>query len=380
MIVGRILFDGMNKTCIAAALLLAPVIATSQIVVSGQTAVQFYKSAATTSPRSMNSGRPSFGLESDLFLDGYVNDNVAGLVNARVLDNGSAYFDYVAIRLANLTPLNLNILAGKFDLPFGNLGERIFPRQNPLFGLPVLYDYRTALPARVTTERDILAAEGSGSGMYLLDGGIYDIGMMVCGSFGIVDYAVAVTSGTISETSYGGGNTNSDFGKLIRLAVTPFVGLTVGGAYAWGPYLEETSTSLPRAIDVNTYNQRAMEFDIEFSRGYGVLNAEGVYSTYQVPLETNDETFRVLGFSVEGKYTVMPRLYLALRLSGMHFGEALLGGTEQPWDYDVTEFEGGLGYFLYKDVLLKLVRRETRIHGTTMPKDNLTVLQLVVAY
>ncbi len=370
----------MNKTCFAATLLLAPAIAVSQIVVSGQTAVQFYKSAATASPRSMTGGRPSFGLESDFFLDGYVNDNVAGLVNARILDNGSAYFDYVAIRLANLTPLNLNILAGKFDLPFGNLEDRIFPRQNPLFGLPVLYDYRTALPTRVTTEREILAAQGSGSGMYLLDGGIYDIGVMVFGSFGIVDYSLAVTSGTISETSYGGGNTNSDFGKLIRLAITPFVGLTLGGAYAWGPYIEETSTPLPRAIDVNTYNQRAAELDIEFSRGHGVLNAEGVYSTYQVPLETNDENFKALGFSVEGKYTVMPRLYLALRLSGMHFGEALLGGTEQPWDYDVTEFEGGLGYFLYKDVLLKLVRRETRIHGGTMPKDNLTVLQLVVAY
>ena len=370
----------MNTTSLAATLLFVPTLAASQVIVSGQAAVQFYKSAATTSPRAVSSGRPSFGLESDFFADGYVNDNVAGLVNARVEDNGYVYVDYIAIRLANVTPLNLNVVAGKFDLPFGNLEGRLYPRQNPLFGLPVIYEYRTALPSHVPHELEILAGQGAGTGMRLLDGGLYDIGMMVFGSCGIVDYSVAVTSGTISETSYGGGNTNSDFGKLLRLAVTPFTGLTVGAAYTWGPYLEEPSSPLARPLDVNTYNQRAAEVDIDFSRGHGELHAEGISSIYQVPLETRDEDFKVLGFSVEGKYTLMPRLYCALRLSGLHFGDALLGGTEQPWDYDVTEWEGGLGYFLYKDVLLKVVRRETRTHGGSMPKDNLTVLQLVVAF
>jgi hypothetical protein len=370
----------MMKTCIVTALLFVPAVAAAQIGVTGQTAVQFYKSAPTTSQRCISNGRPSFGLEADFFLDGYVNDNVAGLLNARIGDNGSVYIDYAAIRLANLTPIGLNVLAGKFDLPFGNLGERLFPRKNLLFGLPVIYEYRTALPTQLSTEAEILAARGTGSGIHLLDGGMYDIGTMVYGSFGILDYAVAVTSGTISETSYGGGNTNSDFGKLFRLAITPFAGLTVGSAYTWGAYLEEPNAPPPRSIDVNTYNQRAAELDIEFSRGHAVLYAEGVYSTYKVPLETRDEDFNVLGYSVEGKYTVLPRLYVALRLSGLHFGNAMLGGTEQPWDYDVTEWEGGLGYFLAKDVLLKAVRRESRIHGGTMPKDNLTVLQLVVAY
>ncbi len=361
-------------------LLLAPGIAVGQVVVNGQAAVQYYKSAPTTSPLCLSDGRPSFGLEADLFLDGYVNENVAALLNARIEDNGGIYFDYVAIRLTDLTPLHLNMLAGKFDLPFGNLGERRYPRKNFLFGLPVIYEYRTALPSQVTTEATILAAQGNGTGMRLLDGGMYDIGGMVYGSFGIADYAVAVSSGTISETSYGGGNTNSDLGKLLRVAITPVTGLTIGGAYTWGAYLEEPYAPPPRAIDVNAYTQQAAELDVEFSRGHAVVYAEGVYSTYRVPLETRDENFKVLGFSIEGKYTVMPRLYAAIRLSGLDFGNVLLGGTVQPWDYDVTEWEGGLGYFLDKDVLLKVVRRESRIHGGTFPKDNLTVVQLVVAY
>jgi hypothetical protein len=76
----------------------------------------------------------------------------------------------------------------------------------------------------------------------------------------------------------------------------------------------------------------------------------------------------------------VPRLYVALRASGLEFNHVLLGAQEQPWDYAVTEWEGGIGFFIDRDVLVKLVRRETRIHGGTHPKDNLSVLQLVVAY
>jgi len=88
----------------------------------------------------------------------------------------------------------------------------------------------------------------------------------------------------------------------------------------------------------------------------------------------------VLGYYVEGKYTLIPRLYAALRVSGLEFGNVRSGGIEQQWDYNVVEWEGGLGYFVDKDVLLKAVRRETRILGGSGPKDNLTVVQLVVAY
>jgi hypothetical protein len=67
-------------------------------------------------------------------------------------------------------------------------------------------------------------------------------------------------------------------------------------------------------------------------------------------------------------------------VSGLEFGNVRSGGIEQQWDYNVVEWEGGLGYFVDKDVLLKAVRRETRILGGSGPKDNLTVVQLVVAY
>ena len=216
--------------------------------------------------------------------------------------------------------------------------------------------------------------------MRLLNLGMYDLGVMVSGSSGILDYAVSVTNGTVSSVSYDGGSSNSDLGKIIRLAITPATGLTIGGAYAWGAYLDDSGLYAPVDGDVNAYVQKAAEVDCEFSRGHFVFFGEGVYSSWPAPLEYRTENLEAFGFTLEGKYTLLPRLYAALRIGGLYFGDVRLAGEIRPWDYDVTEFEGGFGYFLDRNVLLKLVRRETRIQGGERPKDALTVLQLAVSY
>jgi hypothetical protein len=379
----------MTRTGIIALLCVAtlPPAASAQVVLSGQTAAQFYKSAITQSPRAVNSGRSSFGWDTRLFVEGEVTDHVTALANIRATNTDAITFDYIAIRLADVTPLGLNFQAGKFDLPFGNLGERRFPRKNLLYGLPSIYEYRTALPDhfspgtdnQVIPERDIVAGAGQGRGMRLLDLGMYHPGAMVFGSAGILDYAFAVTTGTVSTSSYSSDNYNSDLGKVARLALTPVTGLTIGGAYSWGAYMQ-AAYAIPGNESVNSYTEKAAEVDLEFSRGYAVLYGEAVYSMFNVPLTTGDQDLKVLGYYVEGKYTIVPRLYAALRVSGLEFGKTLIGGIQQPWDYNLVEWEGGLGYFLDRDVLLKAVRRETRTRGGSGPKDNLTVLQLVVAY
>jgi hypothetical protein len=359
---------------------LVPCTGHGQITLSGQTAAHFLKSSPSESQRSVNSGRPSFGWESDLFLDGGISDHAGAFVTVRATQDQIINIDYAAIRLTDLTPLHLNIQAGRFDLPFGNLDERRYPRRNFLYSFPLLYEYETSLPDHPTTDQAILAARGKGGGMPLLDGGVYDLGAMVFGVWGPLEYAVAVSSGTVSSTTYGTQNTNGEVGTVARLAVTPFTGLLIGASYAQGAYLEDYGATTPPSLDVNTYRQRSAELDIEFSRGHAVFYGEAVFNRWPVPLPTGDQDFDILGYYAEGKYTLFPRWYVALRISGLRFGEAMLAGQQQGWDYNVTEVEGGIGYFLERNVLLKLVRRETRTYGGTYPKDGLTVLQLAVAY
>ena len=355
----------------------------AQVSITGQSAAQFFQSASTGSPRVATNGHPSFGWESELFFDAQVTDNVIALATLRASEARQIDVEQAAIRLLDLTPLHLNIQAGKFDLPFGNLGERRYPRRNNLFSLPLIYEYRTALPNYAYSENYYAQRLGRGAGMRLLDLGMYGIGAMVYGTEGILDYYFSVTSGSVSATSYQTPNSVDDVTKTLRLALTPITGLTIGGAYSWGEYLAEPSTPPPPPYTypaTSGYVQKSAEADIEFSRGHFVFYGEAVATVWPVPVSARDEDFKAFGYYAEAKYTVLPRLYAALRVSGLRFGNVLLSSVTGPWDDDVTEWEGGLGYFLDRNVLVKLVRRESRIQSPAAPRDHLTALQLAVSY
>jgi hypothetical protein len=361
-------------------LLCLPHTGLSQIVWNGQTAAMFLKSPASESQRAVNRGRPSFGWESELFADGTIGEHAAAYVTIRAAENQSIGVDYAAVRLTDLTPLHLNIQAGRFDLPFGNLGERRYPRRNSLYSLPLLYEYQTALPDHLTSDMQIRTARGKGGGMPVLDGGVYDLGAMIFGSWGPLDYAVAVSSGTVSSTTYGGQNNNSEVGTVFRLALTPFTGLILGAAFAQGPFMDEPADAPTPGVDVNQYRQRTAEIDLEYSVGHAVFYGEAVMNRWPTPLSSGSQNLDVFGYYVEGKYTLMPRLYVAVRANELLFNRVMLDGQVQPWDRDVAEFEAGLGFFLDRDILLKLVRRESRIFRGPSTRDGLSVLQLLMAY
>jgi hypothetical protein len=352
----------------------------AQVVWGGQMSTDILKAARTTSPRTVNEGNPTFSWRADMLLDASINDQVDGFCTIRIEQNQYINFDALAILIRDVASTGLNVQAGKFDMPFGNLGERRFPRRNPLYSLPLIYEYGMSLPNYATTAYDLLKNRGMGIGMRLLDDGMYDVGLEVFGNAGIFGYAVAMSNGMISADSYETFNSNGDFGKIIRLTITPTTALTVGTSFAWGAYLETAGQYFSRTFDPSKYLQRVAEIDAEFSAGHTVINAEAVYSTYRVPLATEDVDLGVVGYYLEGKYTLFPRVYAAVRINGLSFADATINLVRQPWDFGVTEWEGGFGYFLDRDVLVKLIRRETRIAGGSKPKDNLTVAQLVVAF
>jgi hypothetical protein len=289
-------------------------------------------------------------------------------------------FDYAAIRITDLAGLGINVQMGKFDMPFGNLAERRFPTKNFVFGLPLIYEYRTALPNYADTRIDVLSNRGKGTGMRLLDMGLYDVGAMVYGDLGRLHYAVAGSNGTISTSSYGYLNQNADFNKIVRLAYTPMMGLTLGVSAAMGAYLIDNGKPLPRAEKSNHYQQLIGEADLEFSVDRFLLNGEAVYSQWTVPFENEDTKLSVIGYYAETKYTWFPRFFTGVRVSGLLFSKLDLGTSSTPWDNNVLEVEAGFGYHIDRNTILKVVRRETRTTEVTGMRDNLTVLQLAVSF
>jgi len=371
----------MNRIPVVLLLLVAPCIQVrSQLQASGEASTYVLKSAQTTSPRAINRGNPTFGWRFDLFLDAKVADNIFVLVNTRAFQDEVINFDYLALRIVNLADLGFNFQMGKFDMPFGNLADRRFASKNFLYGLPLIYEYRTSLPDQVATRAGVLNSRGKGAGMRLIDLGIYDIGAMIYGDVGRAHYAVAVANGTISSTYVRYLNDDTDFNKIIRFAYTPVIGLTLGASAAMSAYLGDEGKPLPREEGSLHYQQMIGEVDVEFSRDRLLFNGEAVYSKWTVPFENEDTDLWALGYYAEAKYTWFPRFYTAARVSGLMFSRLQLEGISPRWDNNMVEIEAGVGYHLARNTLMKLVRRETRTLEVTGPIDNLTVLQLAVSF
>lgn len=363
--------------------LLVPIPSEAQFVVQGEATVNFFNGEDGPSPRVVNRGTPTFGWRFDVLADAVIAEDIGFLSHARLRENEVITFDFLAVRFTDLTPWHLNVQVGKFDIPFGNLGERRFPSRNALYSLPLMYEYATALPTRPMTEAELEARRGRGAGMRLLEFGIYDIGAMVYGESGIVGYAAAVTNGTVSATANTLQNTNADFGRVARLTVTPIGGLVLGASYAGGAWMSDAAAadtfSVKRPIVPGDYQQHNLSLDLEFTRGHLEFYAQGMYSIYRVPLETRDVDLKSLAWYTECVYTLFPRLYAACRISALHFDPLDLAGQSRAWDSDIMETEIGLGYWLDRNVLCKAVYRMSRTEGVD-PHDNLLVVQLAVRY
>jgi hypothetical protein len=352
----------------------------AQVQLSGEASTFGLKTSRSDGQRVIDKGTPTFEWRLDLFVDGRVTDHVFVLASLRSYEEEALNIDYAAIRITDIADLGINFQMGKFDMPFGNLAERRFPSKNFLFGLPLIYEYRMSLPNQVVNRLDLLNNRGKGVGMRLLDFGIYDIGAMVYGDAGRLHYAVAGANGTISSTTYHQLNNNSDFNKIVRLAYTPMMGLTFGASAAMSAYLADGGKPLPRTTSSNHYQQLIGDADVEFSIERFLFNAEGVYSQWTVPLENEDTKLSVVGYYAEAKYTWFPRFYTAARVSGLIFSKFTLGDIAPRWDNNVFEVEAGIGYHVDRNAILKIVRRETRTPEVIGTRDNLTVLQLAVAF
>ena len=361
----------------------------AQLDIYGQVSPSFAQTSEVTSQLILNEGRPTFLWRLDVLADAYITENVTAYFNFRSEQDQTVNIDYLAIRITGILPLGLNIQAGKFDIPFGNLYSRRFPADNFLFDLPLMYHYHTVLMSDYLYPNagTLFYNRGNGgtpalpSSMPVLDRGMYGTGVMLFGSVGIVDYFAMLMDGTVSNTgSYGHSmNINRDFGKVFRLTVTPLFGLTIGASYSWGSYLSDSIagyyTNFTKAED---YRQYTGGVDIEYSRGHVQFFSHAVYNRWEYP--TISDNLDVLGYYAEIKYTVLPRWYIAGRINQLIFSQIEAYESKEGWDHDVFQIEAGIGYAVDRNTLVKAVFKETSIHGITKESNSMIALQLVASF
>lgn len=222
---------------------------------------------------------------------------------------------------------HLVIDAGKITSPVGAYASRRFSTRNPLIGSPDAYP--------VT----------------------YPVGAQVTGVQGIVDWRLAVLSLPPVHDGYSPRPT-ARARPAGGFGITPTTGVRFGASYTAGPYLgcELSSTELA-GRSWHDFQQHMTAVDLELSRGYLELWAEGGRSSYEVPTRG---TMRGTAAYVESRYTLTPRFFLAARAEENDYPFLLPRTTG--WfavQADVRNVEAGGGFRLTSSTLLKATMRRS---------------------
>jgi hypothetical protein len=269
--------------------------------------------------------------------------------------------------------LPLDFQAGRIPPAFGAFARRSYASDNFLIGYPLGYQYLTSLrsDALPATANDLARMRGRGwapfypigsqeenAGLPLVNALRWDTGGQARFATERFEALVAYTVGTLSSPRF----TDDNGGEQItaRIGSRPIIGLVLGVSAARGAYIASTAMEgLGR--DADAYVQEAFGFDAEYSRGYWVVRAEGVWSGWDLPAINAPLLVgpaRARALFVEGRYKILPGLYVAARYDDLAFNR--LPGMAVRWDAPVQRFEGGVGFSPRRHALLKTVYQYNR--------------------
>lgn len=302
-----------------------------------------------------------------------LGDQVAVLTEVRS-ETGNAfelYALFARVRPWKDRPIDLQI--GRIPPTFGSFARRGYGTDNPLIGYPLPFQYLTSLrtDAVPANADDLLSMRGRGwrpfyplgsqiarPGVPLVSAVRWDTGMQVRVGERPFQLVTAVTNGSLSNPLVGDDNGGKQFSA--RVVYQPSAGLVVGVSAARAAYLGRTATdALSREVD-GSFIQRAVGADAEYSRDHWLIRAEGVLSWWTLPVVNPpfiDSPLRAIGVSVEGQYKLRAGFYVAGRADHLEFSAiagTLFDGLATPWDISVSRLEVGGGYYVRRNVVVKL--------------------------
>ena len=311
----------------------------------------------------------------------------------------SENFDYVTpfafyARIRPVPDRRFDIQVGRIPPTFGSFSRRAYSHDNPLIGYPLAYQYLTSLRADSVAARteDLIAMRGRGwlstfpvgnpvpdHGVALVSAFSWDTGVQVSYAWDKVIAAAALTNGTPSNPRIADDNGGKQIAT--RVAVTPLFGLTVGGSFARGEFLDhDVQVLLPEQSADNDHDQLATGFDAEYSRDHWVARAEAVFSEWRMPTPmtaTDPLRLRARSMLLEGRYAFAPGWYAAARVERIGFNEVETTNGAQTWEAPVRRVEVGGGYYVRRNVIVRSSLQFNRRDGGRVTESELLAVQLL---
>ena len=321
-------------------------------------------------------------------------DRVTFLTEIRTenLNRLEPYALYVRVRPWAHGPLDIQ--AGRIPPTFGAFSRRPYPPDNPLIGYPMAYQYLISLrpDALPASADELIAMRGRGwlsrfsvgntapaNGLPLINGLRWDTGVQVHAGTETVDVAGAITTGTLANPLVGDDNAGKQLSG--RASVKPAVGLILGVSAARGPYAERAAAeSAGLADDDRSLTQTSFGADAEYARGYYLVRFEAVMSRWRVPLVRApypELPLRSMATSLEGRYKILPGLYVAARWDYLGFNKITGSAGPRTWEAPVTRIEAGGGYSIRRNILLKGTYQHNDRDGGRVRASSIVATQIV---
>jgi predicted porin len=288
----------------------------------------------------------------------------------------------------------LDIQIGRIPPTFGSFARRTYGHDNPLIGLPLAYQYLTSLRADVAPgdADELLRMRGRGwlsnftygnieaeRGVPLVSALTWDTGVQVTTGWKMLSVAAAVTNGTASNPRVADDNSGKQIAA--RVSATPATGLVLATSYARGEFLGRgVRRLLGPAADGYRYAQRAHGADVEYSRDRWLVRADAVFSEWQMPLPADGPApvpLRAVAMALEGRYTFLPGFYGAARAEHLAFSRIAGATHADEWDAPVTRVEIGGGYYLQRNLSVRLSLQSNWRDGGRISSQQLAAAQLL---
>jgi hypothetical protein len=330
----------------------------------------------------------------DLTVSLRVGSHVSLLGDVRSQNAGAPKAYALYLRFRPWTKRRFDLQLGRVPPTFGAFPRRSYEADNPLIGYPLAYQYLTALRAdAVPASADqLLQMRGRGwlanysvgnptpaPGVPLATAFRWDTGVQAHAESDLVELTGSITVGTLSNPLFH--DDNSGHQVAGRLTLHPIAGLMVSASAAHGPFISrEAARAAVGGERRGDFAQTAWGGDVEYSRAYYLLRAETVVSRWTVPALGSPAIagpLRAVATSVEGRYKIRPGLYVAARADHLGFSEITGSNGPSTWEAPVTRVEGGGGYSIQRNLLLKVSAQFDRRDGGRTRKARLVASQLV---
>jgi len=306
----------------------------------------------------------------------------------RVLE---AYGLYVRVR--PWPARRFDIQAGRVPPTFGAMTRTAYGSSNLMIGQPLAYQYLTSIrpDALPGTPDDLLRMRARGwlsrfpvgnsadaPGLPIVSTTKWDTGVQLHGVTGMLEWTGSVTAGSLSDPRFRDNNTGRQFAG--RAVLRPNAAMLFGVSASRGAWLNDTLERDVAGDDAEPVEQIAFGGDAEYSRGPFLVRGEAIRSTWRMPqfdaLQLQ-EPLAVISSLIEGRYKIVPGLYLAMRGERLDFSKVRGTAGLVEWEAQTYRFETAAGWSVTRNIMVKGAWQRNGRDGGRVRKDALFAAQVL---